>query len=218
MTASLGAQAVSAPTFTANSAINASAMDTYLTTLVTAINALQAQAADNAVPIGTIIASTLTQAQMDAQCGAGLWLIADGSAAPSTYQTATGQSTLPDLRGVFLRGKNNGRSDGKQDPAGESAIGTYEADQLQDHMHNWLDDTSAGHGIPAPSPYAPTGGSYFGLTGTWTAITNDPPHVGMVTTVNGPWSNGAGMSLVAARVGSETRSKSVTVNYFIKVK
>lgn len=212
--APLGAQPVSVPnSFTSNTAISASAMNANFAALVAAVG-------NNLVPIGTVIASTLTQAQMDAQCGAGLWLLANGSAAPAAYATATGQANLPDLRGVFLRGKNNGRNDGKQDPMGDNALGTYEGDQMQDHMHNWLNDgTASGLGIPAPSVYAPAGGGWFGFTSlTWSGVTNFPPHVGNVTTVNGDWSNGAGMSLFAARVGTETRPKSLVVNYFIKVK
>jgi hypothetical protein len=36
---------------------------------------------------------------------------------------------------LYPRAKNNGRSDGKQNPAGELAIGTYQEDFLQDHVH-----------------------------------------------------------------------------------
>ena len=38
----------------------------------------------------------------------------------SAYSTVTSQPNSPDLRGMFLRGLNAGRSDGKQDPEGGS--------------------------------------------------------------------------------------------------
>ena len=113
------------------------------------------------------------------------------------------------MRGVFLRGKNHTRSDGKEDPAGDQAIGTYQADQLQNHMHNWLPLTIPGAfeamDIPEASSYAPRGGSLYGVfNGAWTGesqVTNYRPHVGSVTT-SGSWDTGMG-PLVLARAGAE---------------
>jgi hypothetical protein len=196
----MGAQSVSVPnTFAAGDAISAAKVNANFQALVTAVS-------DNLVPIGTIIASTLTQAQMDAQCGAGLWAIADGSAAPAAYATATGQPNLPDLRGQFLRGLNNGRTDGKQDPAGP-ALGDYETDQLQGHAHGWYPASPAG--TPAPSSYFSAGSGFAGTTNDRTA--DLPPRIGGIITDPSTTSG-------AARVGVETRPKSVAVNYFIKVK
>src|SRR5689334_21752121 len=44
-------------------------------------------------------------------------------------------TSIPDARGVFLRGKNNGRGDGAQNPDGDLAIGTLQWDQNQSHNH-----------------------------------------------------------------------------------
>ena len=68
-------------TLTPGSAISASAMQTYLNTLADAINSL--------VLVGTVIASTLTKDQMNTLYPDGMWVLADGTAAPnpSAYRT-----------------------------------------------------------------------------------------------------------------------------------
>jgi hypothetical protein len=90
------------------------------------------------VPVGTVIASMLTPTQFSASVpDAASWVLADGrNVAGTAYATATGASTVPDLRGVFLRGKNNGRSDGSQNPDGDLALGAYQADQFLSHNHS----------------------------------------------------------------------------------
>lgn len=79
--------------------------------------------------VGEIRAAMLTLTQFQQQAGSD-WVLADGSSATGTrYNSITGNANLPDLRGMYLRGKNNSRSDGSQDPDGEVALGTYQADQ-----------------------------------------------------------------------------------------
>ncbi len=200
--ASMANAQVSVPnSFGAGSPISAAQMNENFTALVNAVN--------NLLPIGTIIASTLTQAQMNTQCNdAGLWLLANGSTAPSTYTLATGQSVLPDLRGRYLRGKNNGAITTSNDLDGDVAIGSYEEDQMQGHAHRWYPDTAAG--APAPSVYAPAGSGFAGSGNDRTAA--NAPFIGGVVT--DPSTSAFG----TARIGDETRPKSVVVNYFIKVK
>lgn len=71
---------------------------------------------DSTAAIGAIQSALLTEAQFQAQFGSG-WILADGrSVLGSKYETITGRSSIPDLRGVVLRGKNNGRNDGGQNP------------------------------------------------------------------------------------------------------
>ncbi len=55
------------------------------------------------------------------------------------YLDSANESTtnLPDGRGVFLRSKNNSRSDGKQDPGGERALGSYQLDDIIAHSHGY---------------------------------------------------------------------------------
>ena len=65
-----------------------------------------------------------------------LWALADGrSVAGSKYAASSGSSTLPDLRGQFLRGKSGTRTDGKQNPDGDLALGAYQADAFASHSH-----------------------------------------------------------------------------------
>jgi hypothetical protein len=84
------------------------------------------------LPIGSVIHSMLTEAQFQAQAGSG-WVLADGRGATGTvYNTITGASTIPDMRGRFLRAKNNGSS---TNPDGDLALGTNSADKLASHTH-----------------------------------------------------------------------------------
>lgn len=82
--------------------------------------------------IGEVKASMMTLAQFQAQFGTN-WVLADGSSATGTkYATITGSTTLPDCRGVTLRGKNNGST---RNPDGDLALGTYQADMYTSHTH-----------------------------------------------------------------------------------
>ena len=64
----------------------------------------------DASPVGTIVASILDEAQFSAQNGTG-WILADGrDVSGSNYAVVKGENNVPDLRGVFLRGKANGSS------------------------------------------------------------------------------------------------------------
>ena len=61
----------------------------------------------NALPVGTVIASMLEFEKFQNIAG-NTWKPADGRkiSAKSKYATLTGNTTLPDLRGLFLRGLN----------------------------------------------------------------------------------------------------------------
>lgn len=163
------------------------------------------------LPIGSILASMLTEAQFQAQSGTN-WILADGgSAAGSTYQTVTGNSTVPDLRGVFLRGKNNSRSDGNEDPGGERTLGNLQGFALEDHTHYMmnLDVASPGTAPTATSflanQYLPTADNAYSMRGTATSATT-------MTT------GGAVNPFDTVTVSTdETRPTNVAVNYFIKI-
>lgn len=87
------------------------------------------------VPLGTVIASTLPPVVMDS-AGIKAWVLADGrDVAGSDYAKITNRSRVPDLRGVFLRGINSGRTDEWVDPAGERAPGDLEKDEFRSHNH-----------------------------------------------------------------------------------
>jgi hypothetical protein len=136
-------------TFSSGTLIQASSINSNFSTIYSHSN----QLSDNistlqqiTPPVGSIVPSMLNENQFKAQVGdpstfsssSSKWTLADGRAiSGSTYSTVTSQSTAPDLRGMFLRGLNAGRSDGNQDPDGGSrTIGNYQADQVKSHNHN----------------------------------------------------------------------------------
>lgn len=151
----------------------------------------------NATPIGTVISSMLTEVQFQAINGT-TWILADGrSIVGSQYATATGNTTAPDLRGQYIRGKNNGRVDGNQDPAGERTLGTFQADAFENHFH----DVSSGSGNGSFSS-----GGLFASTpngGADNIITQ-----GAVTSPGVP---------DPKTLSGETRVKNVVFNMFIKI-
>ena len=92
------------------------------------------------LPIGTVIAALK---QIDTSNG--FWVLADGRTATTEYFQATGKADVPDLRGLFLRGLNAGREDGREDPEGAGrTAGDYQADTLKSHSH--LENLASGNG------------------------------------------------------------------------
>lgn len=82
------------------------------------------------LPVGTVIHSMLTTAQFASEYGDN-WVLADGRSATGTrYAAVTGLSTIPDMRGVFLRGKG-----ATYNPDGDLALGTYSTDKYLSHAH-----------------------------------------------------------------------------------
>lgn len=78
--------------------------------------------------LGDVQESTLTEAQFQAERDA-TWILGDGrSIVGSHLHQLTGLTNAPDFRGVFRRGKNNGRADAYADPDGERVIGSVQAD------------------------------------------------------------------------------------------
>lgn len=89
-----------------------------------------------ALPVGSIIHSLLTESQFQAIVGTG-WIMADGrNVSTSEFASVTGYTTVPDLRGLFLRGKNNGRSAATGNPDGDLGLGTGQDDGFESHFHN----------------------------------------------------------------------------------
>jgi len=82
-------------------------------------------------PVGSTIQSMLTEAQFQTEFGTN-WVLMDGrSVSGSDYETITTESTIPDARGMFLRGKNNTRMDGNEDSEGERLLGSYQLDKTR---------------------------------------------------------------------------------------
>jgi hypothetical protein len=138
--------------------------------------------------VGDVRTSVLLEAEFQAEMVDNTWVLADGrDVTGSDYESITLKSTIPDLRGLYLRGKNNGRSDGKENPDGELAIGEYQADENKSHSHSgsismWVAGATTGR---------------FGLGSG-----------------SGGGTNGFGTDSTG---GNESRPRSGTVNYFIKI-
>jgi hypothetical protein len=117
--------------------------------------------------VGDVIQSMLTEEKFIQENGAG-WVLANGrNVAGSKYATLIGAS-IPDLRGQFLRGKNNGRSDGQENPDGDVALGTPQTDELRSHTHTFFKHNIQGGGA---GPAVNQGGSNINTSATGGAET-----------------------------------------------
>jgi hypothetical protein len=160
------------------------------------------------LPIGTIIASYLTFDQFSGvtsnniNCPSGLFMARCSKWAPADGRTVPGsklaglqlplEGTVPDLRGVFLRGLDEfdsagsapAQNDNRNDPEKSRRAGSYQADELKEHDHGFatsLNQTQVG---PNSSSFGKNGGP------------------GFRTSKEG---------------GSETRPKNVAVYYYIRI-
>jgi hypothetical protein len=139
---------------------------------------------ESLLPVGSVIHSYLNEGQFQGETSTG-WVLDDGrDISASDLSLLTGYTSLADLRGVYLRSKPNGRGN---NPDGELAVGTYQADQVISHTHQEHYRT----------PSASSGGSDGG--GDHTRGLNDI------------YEN------VSAYGGNETRPKSVTLNCFVRI-
>lgn len=140
--------------------------------------------------LGCIVASVLAEKDFQ-QANGDAWALCQGqSIAGSKLAEATGAQNAPDLRGVFLRGRNDGRfpSTGKGEVA-EHNLGAYTPDTVGPHQHKIMVAGSS------TQPGGPTISS---------AIS---PHASLEeSTLVRPW-DGA----------TETQPKNVTVNYYCKI-
>ncbi len=100
------------------------------------IEALSAESFTSEAPVGTIIASIIPPDRM-LVIGKEKWVLSDGRilSEDSEYKQVTGNSQIPDLRGVFLRGLNVGRKDAFSDPSGDRRPGSAQSDELGSHNH-----------------------------------------------------------------------------------
>jgi hypothetical protein len=156
--------------------------------------------------VGDIVHSILSEAQFQALRGSN-WVLCDGrSVAGSKLATQFGISNVPDARGQFLRGKNNGRADGNEDAAGERALGHFQNDALQNIIGSI---TNVGT-ISTAGTHVASGA----LTRTASAAGNNGiasgGNAGSDVTFNA--SNSVG-----ARTSTETRPKNIAVNIFIRI-
>jgi hypothetical protein len=145
------------------------------------------------LPVGSIIHSMLTEIQFQDQIGnpsPATWVLADGrDVTGSLFTEVTGFTLIPDLRGIFVRGKNNGRSDGHQNPDGDLALGTYTGDKFASHLHTYT--------------YSRT-----------TAQISNNTSGGVI---NFPYDQLTTTENTSSAGGNETAPKNVTVNIFIRI-
>lgn len=185
------------------------------------------------LPVGSVLDSMLTETQFQTQIGnlsaPFLWVLADGrSVAGSTYESVTGNSTVPDLRSVLTRGKDNGRG---LNPDGDLALGTYTADKFASHTHATTDPGHT-HTITDPShshalyydglglPAYLRNNAYQGgtnITATDATGSNQLVAAAATTGITGANSSTTGISQPASTGGNETAPKTVTLNKFIRI-
>lgn len=156
-------------------------------------------------PVGSVIYSMLDEATFQAQNTSpspARWILADGrSVVGSRYETLTGLSTVPDLRGVIIRGKNYARSGATGNPDGNLAVGTYTADKFGSHDHGFND--------PGHSHTYNNGGARAGFNianGSNIAVNSLELTTPNVSNIN-----------FTANGGNETAPRTVTMNAFIRV-
>lgn len=146
-------------------------------------------------PIGGIIMAALNETQFQAQLGnpsPPSFVLADGrSVVGSQYQILTGNTNIPDHRGTYPRGSDNGGSSAGArglDPNGTQAPGAYVGDQFAAHSHTiQLTQRPANNGANPP------------------ALGTDTP---------GGTTNNETSSTVG---GTETAPKTTYTNFFIRI-
>jgi microcystin-dependent protein len=152
--------------------------------------------------IGDIKHSMLDVSQFQSAHGVG-WILMDGSSVVgSKYESITGFSSVPDARGEFLRGLDNGRG---IDPA--RALGSFQLDAQQPITG---DVDTGGSSIGGGSNGFTSGSLRFRVGSRSTNHST-----GTATDANGTTIDID--SSREARTASENRPRNVAVNIFIKV-
>jgi len=153
--------------------------------------------------LGEIKQSMLTVAQFQAEIGT-TWVLCNGqSATGSDYEALTGNSVVPDMRGTVPRMKDNGRG---LNPDGDLALGSYQGDTYLNHNHGERTGTTAG--TASAEAWTPDSSP----TGIISDATKGPIKA-LIGTANRIFSR----LYTDAVGGNETRAKSTTINYFIKI-
>jgi microcystin-dependent protein len=197
--------------------------ETSNTQLLAVPYAKSAELALNGVPPGTILPFAGPKGNIPAgflPCDGGL---VSRTAYPDLYNAigdswgSSGASfRLPDLRGMFLRGQDDGAN---QDPDNGSRtarysggatgnnVGSYQNDIFGSHNHGGSTGTAGAHNhsVSRPDGWAEAGGSYWQdivTKGSWTSVN---------TSTDGNHSHS-----ISNSGGSETRPRNAAVYYIIK--
>jgi len=164
--------------------------------------------------VGSIQESLLSEAQFQEAYGDD-WALMDGrDVTGSVYADITGNNTLPDARGQFLRcldesgtidpdgaGRSLGDAQVEKTKLPENPFGMTTGNESAGHTHSrwftygfhWTGFNNPGYGNPGSSPTA----------GSWTTAGNNSSHTHSANS----WSGG----------DNETVPKNVCVNIFVKI-
>ncbi|MCW7505326.1 phage tail protein [Leptospira paudalimensis] len=118
---------------------------------------------------------------------------------PEGWAPADGTNGTPDLRGAFIRGKDNSGST-LRDPDGIRALGNFQDDAFQGHFHD------------IQGEYA----SYSGVTGS-ILVTRDSPTIGSTN-----YSGGSASTIKTdgingtPKIARETRPKNIALTYCMR--
>lgn len=160
------------------------------------------------LPVGSIVDSMLTEAQWHSEDqDSTRWILADGrNVTGSAYQILTGNATVPDLRGIFRRGK------GTANPDGDLPLGTLTAAKFLSHTHNAV--------VHDPSHFHTVNGKPSGSTTTTPPpFLLDNPYNAAGTTSSYPTTGvPTGIAVGIDNTGSnDTAPTNITVNSFIRI-
>ena len=175
--------------------------------------------------VGEIRTAMLTLAQFQAEFD-DTWVLANGAGAAGTdYNTITSQANIPDLRGRFLRGKNNGLTGSDSDPNGDLTLGAkhsyrtgnpavgFSAVISSNGTHSHVQNMNNGSSGSGNHSVEGAGGSQG--QGYWpTNISGDSAANNRILTATTPNHN---HTLSGLSFDTETAPAYTVVNYFIKI-
>lgn len=185
-----------------------------------------AKSAENGVPAGAIMpyAGTVTSGSALQEPIPG-WLVCNGATLGTDAKYAKiklvlgslwGTNMLPDLRGTFLRGVNNGRTGTYADPANRT-VGNFQDDDNKSHGHA-ITDPGHIHAITDPGHthwmyYSNTGGSgaIDDASDAWKGQQQTSSNSKTGITIN---NNATGITINNS--GTESRPKNAGIVYIIK--
>ena len=168
-------------------------------------------------PVGTVIASLLSESEFQGQFGKS-WALADGRAVEgSGYEKLTGNKNVPDFRGVFLRGKNHDRANDSGNPDGDLTAGTFQGDALQEHTHSY----SRGERAPLiPLHLGSADQEHAHSYSRGKKTRKEQRRSSESSGARGVPAPAQTMGVdreEGIRAGSETRPRNVTVNFFVRI-
>ncbi|MCB9192819.1 MAG: hypothetical protein H6603_11060 [Flavobacteriales bacterium] len=160
--------------------------------------------------VGDIIASMLSPGEFYNNHKGQRWMLCDGDVCPLNTEyrkyidnNLPGQNgRVPNLQGVFLRGKNNKRNTVLGNPDGDLELGAYQADSFKKHNHGGGDHSHVQLYKPKALKASETPNDGEGLF-----------HAG---TKEGRTTKQSG-EIIDAEGSGETRPRNVTINYFIRI-